>query len=246
MLAVLWGLFLAAQTVTALLFPKQQQLVNYRRKDDFSPTSYQFQAWKPVLPKKQEWTPLLPKQQVIYEEDSRSENQHQRMFHLPRKAVAFHHQSHGLSPKVQQDEHRRSMALPESLVAQQNVSFAKENIQAAMVQKVLKRIIIATCCLATRFRLFQSCHIIFKSPFLQVRDLLSAAGAVDRTRSSTAVVDEKKSNKISEEAKEENSDLTLGNTTDEIEGETNIKAENGTDISTEKTKTPQVLYIDQC
>ena len=31
------------------------------------------------------------------------------------------------------------MALPESLVAQQNVSFAKENIQAAMVQKVLKR-----------------------------------------------------------------------------------------------------------
>ena len=139
------------------------------------------------------------------------------------------------------------MALPESLVAQQNVSFAKENIQAAMVQKVLKRIIIATCCLATRFRLFQSCHIIFKSPFLQVRDLLSAAGAVDRTRSSTEVVDENKnkSNNISEEAKEENSDLTLGNTTDEIEGESNIKAENGTDISTEKTKTPQVLYIDQ-
>ena len=137
MLAVLWGLFLAAQTVTALLFPKQQQLVNYRRKDDFSPTSYQFQAWKPVLPKKQEWTPLLPKHQVIYEEDSRSENQHQRMFHLPHKVVAFHHQSHGLSPKVQQDEHRRSMALPESLVAQQNISFAKENIQAAMVQKVV-------------------------------------------------------------------------------------------------------------
>ena len=71
--------------------------------------------------------------------------------------------------------------------------------------------------------------------------MLSAAGAVDRTRSATEVVDENKSNKISEEAKEENSDLTIGNTTNE----TNIKAENGTDTSTEKTKTPQVLYIDQ-
>ena len=75
--------------------------------------------------------------------------------------------------------------------------------------------------------------------------MLSAAGAVDRTRSATEVVDENKSNKISEEAKKENSDLTLGNTTDEIEGETNIKAENGTDTSAEKTKTPQVLYIDK-
>ena len=71
--------------------------------------------------------------------------------------------------------------------------------------------------------------------------MLSAAGAVDRTRSATEVVDENKSNKISEEVKEENSDLTLGNTTND----TNIKAENGTDTSTEKTKTPQVLYIDQ-
>ena len=96
-----------------------------------------------------------------------------------------------------------------------------------------------------RFCLFRSSHDILKSPFLQVRDLLSAAGAVDRTRSSTEVVDDNKSNNISKEAKEENSDLTLGNTTDEIEGESNIKAENGTDISTEKTKTPQVLYIDQ-
>ena len=77
-----------------------------------------------------------------------------------------------------------------------------------------------------------------------MRDLLSAAGAVDRTRSSTEVVDENKSNNISEEAKEENSDLTLGNTTDEIEGESNIKTENRTDTSTEKTKTPQVLNID--
>ena len=237
MLAVLWGLFLAAQTVSALLFPKQQQLVNYRRKDDFSPTSYQFQAWKPVLPKKQEWTPLLPKQQVIYEEDSRSENQHQRMFHLPHKAVAFHHQSHGLNPKVQQDEQRRSMALPESLVAQQNVSFAKENIQAAMVQKV----VIGDMLSSHEILSFSIVSHNFKIAVPQVRDLLSAAGAVDRTRSSTAVVDEKKSNKISEEAKEENSDLTLGNTTDEIEGESNIKAENRTDISTEKTKTPQVL-----
>ena len=92
-----------------------------------------------------------------------------------------------------------------------------------------------------RFCLFRSSHIILKTPFLQVRDLLSAAGAVDRTRSSTEVVDENKSNKISEEAKEENSDLTLGDTTDEIEGESNIEAENGTHISTEKTKTPQVL-----
>ena len=97
-----------------------------------------------------------------------------------------------------------------------------------------------------RFCLFRSSYIILKSPFLQVRDLLSAAGAVDRTRSSTEVVDENKSNKISEEAKEEDSDLTLGNTTDEIEAETNIKAENRTDTSsTENTKTPQVLYIDQ-
>ena len=93
-----------------------------------------------------------------------------------------------------------------------------------------------------RFCLFRSSHIILKSPFIQVRDLLSAAGAVDRTRSSTEVVEENKSNNISEEAKEENSDLTLGNTTNE----TNIKADNGTDTSTEKTKTPQVLYIDQC
>ena len=75
--------------------------------------------------------------------------------------------------------------------------------------------------------------------------MLSAAGAVDRTRSATEVVDENKSNKISEEAKKENSDLTLGNTTNEIEGKTYIKAENGTDSSTEKTKTPQVPYIDQ-
>ena len=74
--------------------------------------------------------------------------------------------------------------------------------------------------------------------------MLSAAGAVDRTRSSTEVVDENKSNNISEEAKEEDSDLTLGNTTDEIEGESNIKTENRTDTSTEKTKTPQVLNID--
>ena len=96
-----------------------------------------------------------------------------------------------------------------------------------------------------RFCLFRSSYIILKSPFLQVRDLLSAAGAVDRTRSATEVVDKNKSNNISEEAKEEDSDLTLGKTTDEIEGETNIKAENGADISTEKTKTPQVLYIDK-
>ena len=97
-----------------------------------------------------------------------------------------------------------------------------------------------------RFCLFRSSHIILKSPFLQVRDLLSAAGAVDRTRSSTEVVEKNKSNNISEEAKEENGDPTLGNTADEIEGETNIKTENGTDTSsTEMTKTPQVLYIDQ-
>ena len=143
MVVLVWSL-LAAQTASSLILPHQQLIKHQRGENQHlvkhqkeiqhqemftSPSSYQHQTY----------FTFVPEQQVGHQKQT------QRSFQLLHKAVAFqHHNLHKKEElkqnrkltKFSQDEQQRSMQLPQSLVPQQNISVAKENIQAAMVQKV--------------------------------------------------------------------------------------------------------------
>ena len=154
MVVLVWSL-LAAQTASSLILPHQQlvkyqrgenqQLVKHQRGENQHSVKHQKEIQQqemftsPSYHHHQTSFTFVPEQQVGYVKQT------QRSFQLPHKAVAFQHQNLHKSEelkqnrkltKFNQDERQRSMQLPQSLVPQQNISLAKENIQAAMVQKV--------------------------------------------------------------------------------------------------------------
>ena len=163
MAVLVWSL-LAAQTASSLILPHQQlvkhqrgenqQLVQHQRGENQQLVKHQRGENQHLVKHQQEiqhkemfTSPSSHHHQTSYtfvpEQQVGHKKQTQRSFH---KVVAFQHQNlhkkeelkqNRKLTKFNQDEQQRSMQLPQSLVPQQNISVTKENIQAAMVQKVI-------------------------------------------------------------------------------------------------------------